>query len=117
MTKSMTKAVKQALGPGLRTTLKMSEKQFQQQVVDMARALGWMAYHTHDSRRSQPGFPDLVLVRERVVYAELKTETGKPTFEQTSWIEALKSAGAEVYLWRPSDSDSIENCLKWREDR
>lgn len=115
MTKSLTKSMTKAFGPALRTMPKMSEKQFQQQVVDMARALGWMAYHTHDSRRSEPGFPDLVLVRERIIYAELKSETGKPTLEQLSWMEALKVAGAEVYLWRPSDACEIEETLKRKE--
>ena len=46
-------------------------------VVDLARTLGWRVYHTYDSRRSQPGFPDLVLVRERILFLELKSETGK----------------------------------------
>src|SRR5688572_19177552 len=40
-----------------------TERAFQAQVVKYARLMGWTAYHTHDSRRSQAGFPDLVLVR------------------------------------------------------
>ena len=40
-----------------------TEKQFQQSVVEVARTLKWRVYHTHDSRRSAAGFPDLVLTR------------------------------------------------------
>ena len=56
----------------------LTEKQFMTAVVEMARMLGWLVYHTHDSRRSEAGFPDIVAVRrERVVFIELKTEKGE----------------------------------------
>lgn len=49
-----------------------------QSVVDAARLNGWLVYHTHDSRRSAEGFPDLVMLRlSRMVVAELKTPTAK----------------------------------------
>ena len=38
----------------------MTEKQFQSHIVQYAKMRGWLVYHTHDSRRSEPGFPDLV---------------------------------------------------------
>lgn len=41
------------------------EKVFQAQVLDLAHLSGWLCYHTHNSRRSAPGFPDLVLVAAR----------------------------------------------------
>jgi hypothetical protein len=42
----------------------LRESVFQDQIVGLARFYGWdRVYHTHDSRRSHPGFPDLVLVR------------------------------------------------------
>jgi hypothetical protein len=71
------------------------EKQFQTAVVDMARWLGWSVYHTHDSRRSEPGFPDLVLVSDRVIFAELKTTTGVLAPAQRRWLERLAEAFAE----------------------
>ena len=46
-----------------KSTLKESD--FQRAVIEMARLHGWLVYHTHDSRRSAPGFPDLVLVQGR----------------------------------------------------
>ena len=45
----------------------ISEKDFQQQVKDLARMLGWKTYHTYDSRRSDPDFPDLVMARRRPI--------------------------------------------------
>ena len=37
----------------------LNEKKFQSQVVRIAKVFGWLCYHTYDSRRSEPGFPDL----------------------------------------------------------
>ncbi len=91
-----------------------TEKQFQAAVIQAARLLGWMAYHTHDSRRSESGFPDLVLVRERVVFCELKNEKGRATPAQWKWGDALDDAGAEFHLWRPSDWTKIEKALARR---
>lgn len=82
----------------------MTEKALQERVVRMARALGWLAYHTHDSRRSAPGFPDLVLVRgARVLYRELKTQKGRVRPEQKTWLAALAAAGQDAGLRRPAD--------------
>ncbi len=38
-----------------------AEGDFQAGVVRLAELRGWLVYHTHDSRRSQPEFPDLTL--------------------------------------------------------
>lgn len=98
----------------------ISEKQFMAQVVQLAKMLGWRVYHTHDSRRSEPGFPDLVMVRViygdvatagRTIFAELKAEKGRLTAEQAEWYLALKHSGDEVYVWRPSDFDEIQRTL------
>lgn len=72
-------------------------------VVKLAEACGWLCYHTTDSRRCRPGFPDLVLVRAYVLYVELKAERGKLRPEQEQWIAALDKAGAHTAVWRPSD--------------
>lgn len=85
----------------------MKEREWQSQVVDAARLLGWRVYHTHDSRRSEPGWPDLALVRDRLVMAELKTETGRVSTAQSDWLAALRDAGVETHLWRPSDWDAV----------
>lgn len=74
----------------------MTEAQFQSAIITLAIRLGWMHYHTHDSRRSVPGFPDLVLVhplKRRTIFRELKTMKGRVSAAQTQWLEALTSAG------------------------
>jgi hypothetical protein len=90
----------------------MSEKDFMGEVIKLAEAQGWHCYHTHDSRRSELGFPDLVLVRDRVVYVELKTETGKLTGKQREWLKALAWAGGETYCWRPRDWPEVQKVLE-----
>lgn len=93
----------------------MSEREWQAQVVDAARLLGWRVYHTHDSRRSEPGWPDLALVRDRLVMAELKTENGRVSEAQSDWLDALRAAGVETYLWRPSDWDAVLATLQTKQ--
>jgi hypothetical protein len=95
----------------------LTEKAWQRQLVDLARQLGWTVYHTYDSRRSQPGFPDLVLVRDRVLYVELKREQGKLTDAQAGWLDKLIAAGAEAYCWRPRDLEEAGMTLARRETR
>ena len=85
----------------------LSEKQFQSLVLELAATFGFRWYHTYRSRKSPTGFPDLVLVRDRVIFAELKSDTGKPTKDQQAWLDALTLAGAEAYLWRPDDLQTI----------
>jgi hypothetical protein len=80
--------------------------------MDLAAQLHWSVYHTRYSIGSTAGFPDLVLVRERVIYAELKRETGKPTGNQLVWLDILHNARQEVYLWRPSDLMDIAITLQ-----
>lgn len=85
----------------------MTERDLQAQIVELAKAYGWTVYHTHDSRRSEPGFPDLTLVRNgHLIFAELKTEKGKTSEAQDKWLTELREAETtsrrvRVYLWRP----------------
>lgn len=83
----------------------MTEAQLLQAVRDLAKLRGWLCYHTHDSRRSEPGFPDLVLVHPRsgdLVLAELKAAKGRVSVPQQTWIDALAGAGITVHVWRPA---------------
>ena len=87
----------------------MTEQQLLAAVTEMAGYLGIFCYHTHDSRRSDPGFPDLVLAGTRgVIFAELKTETGRVSHFQAQWRWRLLAAGAAWRLWRPADLQSGE---------
>lgn len=90
-----------------------TEARFQAEIERMAKAAGWLHYHTHDSRRSQAGYPDLTLVRGRkLLFRELKTETGRVTPEQRRWLEALEAAGQDAGVWRPRDWPAIREVLQ-----
>ncbi|MBA2691487.1 MAG: VRR-NUC domain-containing protein [Rubrobacter sp.] len=95
----------------------ISERDFERQVLDLAKLTGWKAYHTFDSRRSAKGFPDLVLARPPVVvFAELKNEVGKLRTEQREWLAALGCCERiESRLWRPGDFEDIQAMLCERE--
>ena len=80
-------------------------------------ALGYRVHHCHDSRLCGPdeGMPDLIAVGfGRVLFIELKTQTGKKRRGQYLWAYELERGPAEYYLWRPRDWSSglIERVLK-----
>jgi len=94
------------------------EKDWQRQVVQLAKQLGWThVFHTFDSRRSTHGFPDLVLIRDRVLYLELKREKTKLTDEQRDWLRALRAAGAQAYVARPRHLEALAAVLgaRWQQ--
>lgn len=97
----------------LPTTLRISEKQFMAQVIELAHLYKWKTYHTFDSRRSAAGYPDLTLVRgNRCIHAELKSAKGRLTPTQKEWLDALNAVpGVESYCWRPKDWDEIVDVL------
>lgn len=90
--------------------MKMTEREFQDLVIRLADTCGWLVYHTHDSRGSRPGFPDLTMVskgKNRLIFAELKTEKGHLQIDQQYWKEHLEGVShIEYYLWRPKDWNS-----------
>ncbi len=91
----------------------LSEKAWQQVVLDLAGWRGWRRYHTFDSRRSTAGWPDLALVRRgRLLLVELKTERGRVTPQQARWLADLSACpGIEVHVWRPSAWPSVQEVL------
>ena len=91
----------------------ITEKQFSQQVVDLARVLGWKCYRTWNSIHSPAGFPDLCLARPgRLLFIELKSAKGRLTPAQEKWIAALREAGAEAMVARPADFDVLCEVLR-----
>lgn len=89
----------------------LDEKAFDAEIVKLAKRNGWETYHTYNSRKSSEGWPDRAFWRERFLLAELKTEDGKLSKEQSETITSLRNAGVEVYVWRPSQWAEIEKVL------
>ncbi|HWD76724.1 MAG TPA: hypothetical protein VG371_16430 [Solirubrobacteraceae bacterium] len=82
---------------------KMSEAELQQLVAEACARLGLMHYHTYDSRRSDPGYPDSTIVGCRVLFRELKSRDGVLSPEQRRWGSRIERAGGDWALWRPVD--------------
>ena len=101
----------------------MTERDFQRAVVELARLMGWRVHHTRPALtqrgrwltpiQGDAGFPDLVLCRPpRLIVAELKRNSARPTPAQRGWLGALgQCAGVEVYLWTPNDWETIVRTL------
>jgi acetolactate synthase regulatory subunit len=84
----------------------MSEDALQRVITAAAQHRGFLVYHTHDSRRSAAGYPDLHLVhqvRGVSMMRELKSAKGTLRPDQVRWIAALAAAGVDVGVWRPMD--------------
>lgn len=95
----------------------LSEKELQAAVIDCARTFGWLVAHFRSVpvkrgntvRWETPvqadgkGFPDLVIVRERVLWVELKVGGNQLSHDQERWGKALTFAGAEWHLWTDKD--------------
>ena len=115
------------------------EKAFLGQIIDLAHHLNWRVAHFRPARSKcnvcngrgcqkckftgvtwvtavqadGAGYPDLTMVRgKRLIFAELKSAKGEPSEDQMIWLALLDHAGAEAYLWRPADIESIERILK-----
>ncbi len=115
----------------------MSESELQANIIDAAHKLGWLVMHirstktreTYQNKKGEvkelqetayigdPGFPDLVLVNgTRVLFWELKSESGALSVRQNTWLDALRHAHVKnfVLVLRPSDwtDGTIERLLK-----
>ncbi len=107
-------------------TLPISERDFQSQVIDLARSTGWRLAHFRPGKTAggrwatqmsgDTGYPDLTLVRgDRLIFAELKTSNGQATPEQVEWLQALNDVEyVTAQLWRPSDLVTIADYLMYR---
>ena len=103
--------------------LKPDEASFEAVVAEVARLAGWRVVHFRAARTSRgwrtptsydaDGWPDLILVRPpRLVFCELKSETGRLSERQSDWLAVLRLLPtAEVFCWRPSDWDSLVEIL------
>lgn len=95
--------------------LKITEKAFMAQVRKAALLTGWRYYHTWNSFHSAAGFPDCVLVhakKRRLMFVEVKTDTGKLTPDQQAWLDDLQAANVSAFVLRPKDFDWFWEYLK-----
>ena len=113
-----------------------TEAEFQRRVVVMAREAGWgvsmaawrslneelasygqppdplsgLVFHPRFSVGSEPGWPDLCLMRRRdgrVLFRELKTDRGAVSARQAAVLELMAACGLDAKVWRPSMLDEI----------
>jgi hypothetical protein len=80
---------------------RVTEKAFMAAVIDYATLRGWRHFHAHEMRRSDAGWPDLVLLRPpRIIFVELKVGRNRLTPAQREWLVALDAVpGVESYIW------------------
>jgi len=103
----------------------MSEAELQKSIIAFARAQGWLVAHFRPGKTTRgnwitpvsgdgAGFPDLVLVRDTVIYAELKSQLGQLTAVQSIWMSTLKHSRQRTFIWRPMDwlNGSIHTVLQ-----
>lgn len=101
----------------------MTEAQFLGAVIALAKHTGWVVAHFRPARTEKgwrtpvsadgQGFPDLVLSKPpRLIFAELKSESGRLTQEQQIWLDKLR-VNQEVYVWKPRDWEWIVATLQW----
>ena len=91
--------------------LEMTEKQWQSQVVQLAKQWGWRVFHPYLSIKSAPDLHLSHEARRQVIYAELKREKGKLTERQGEYLDHLRACGQQVFVWRPSDLDEVIEIL------
>jgi len=121
----------------------MNEAELAKGVEDLLTIFHWTWMHQRPAKTDKgwrtaltgtQGFPDYVAVRKgRLIFIELKSDTGKLSVWQETWLGELRECmkfGAivnskgrvkihekmipsfEVYVWRPSDYDQIIELLR-----
>lgn len=118
------------------TVAKFTERSFKQRLVSrdkrkpgLAILFKWRTFHDQATNapracpsckaalhlpRNDPGFPDLLLVRDDVlIIAELKADRGRLSPEQKEWLAAFRAVKRiAVVVWKPKDWDEIERTLR-----
>lgn len=101
----------------------MSEREWQDQVIDLMHVFGWRVAHFRPAKTERgwrtpvqadgQGFPDLIAARgNRLLAVELKAEKGKLSPQQAVWVESFAQTPAEVYVWRPSEFETVHRILR-----
>jgi hypothetical protein len=100
------------------------ESKLQRAVIELAQTLGWKVMHPLPAQTKKgwatamqgdgKGFPDLTLVRERIMFVELKSSGRYLTADQRAWRDRIVGAGGEWYCWKPLQwqNGTVEDILK-----
>lgn len=105
----------------------MTGRALQKEIIALARELGWKVAHfpvvktawgTWQTQVAADGkgFPDLLLVRDRIVVAEVKGTNDRLRPHQREWVDAFSLAGMPVYIWTPDrwERGDVDAVLRWR---
>jgi len=98
----------------------MSEAEFKNVVISIARRYGWLVHHDLPAQNSRgrwathgqgdAGFPDLLMVHPisgKILAVELKAEKGKLSPLQKRWLMAFDVSATFNSVWKPSDMEYI----------
>ena len=96
-----------------------TEKQFMDNIMDLAHKTGWVIHHDYHSKiqgKNDKGFPDLIMGKGSVIIAaELKRDRREiVTSEQLFWLSIFRNCGTIARVWYPDDIEEIENLLTRR---
>lgn len=102
----------------------LSESAFTGHFLALCRLGNWAGYHVRRSdrisqgitRADGSGFPDWCIIHAstgRTLFVELKRQRGRVTDAQRRWLDLLSLQG-EVYVWRPSDYDTMKTVLLYQ---
>lgn len=94
----------------------MLEQEFQHIIIKLAEQQGWLVYHVANVRgqlraKSSVGFPDLILVKHKLVAWECKRKGKKASPQQDVWLEALSNIGIESRVITEDDFDYVTRVL------
>ena len=101
---------------------KILEAEWQQQVIDLAHALGWSHLHVRRTigkgnkwvtSTNRKGWPDLFMWHPTRGFAavELKVGANRATPEQEAVLAELAAAGAKAMVAYPDDLDELARLL------
>lgn len=90
-----------------------SESEFDAAMNAFAKRHGWRTYHTHNSRKSEEGFPDRIMIRGPVlIAAELKYGKNTATAAQRNWLDDFAAVRiVHSRLWYPENWHEIITLL------
>jgi hypothetical protein len=97
-------AKKRAADPTHPLAAKMTEAELEEHIRALCKDLGLLRFHVRDSRGTNAGLPDDVIIGPGgVLWRECKTQKGRLTPAQWAAANALNLAGQDWDTWRPED--------------